>query len=78
MEVYEINFSFKFWNLLVFLKIPTFYRIMNNVNDIVLTKHFLMNLVLLLRLLIYVTFVAHIFSLLWLGLAYILVNSNSV
>lgn len=53
--------------MLVFMKLPTFTRIIDNLNDMILTRKFLMNLLSLLRLIFLVIFVAHIFGILWLG-----------
>lgn len=49
------------------MKMPTFTRTVNNINDMIITRKNLMNLLGLLRLIFIVTFVAHIFGILWLG-----------
>lgn len=64
---YSFHISFKFWNLLVFMKLKSIKRIYTDIHDMVLTNKFLLSTFKLFKLFFWVVFVAHCFGLLWLG-----------
>ena len=64
-EVFFVYSSFKFWNLLVFFKLPTYNEIMNNTIKIIEDLGFSTTVFELTRLLLFVIFVAHLFGIAW-------------
>jgi hypothetical protein len=70
-ELAQIKAAFKFWNLFVLFKLGNYYEIMNTVTNLLSNNRYWQNILNLLRLVLFVCFVAHVVSTLWLGMAYL-------
>ena len=61
----HLKYPFKFWNLLVYLKIGTYKSIINNVSNIIISNKALTHILSIIRLVLFICFIAHIFGCAW-------------
>jgi len=65
----RIEYNFKYWNLLVYIKIREYQLIMDNFHSLFIGDKKITNILTIIRLVFFISTIAHIFGCCWQGLA---------
>jgi hypothetical protein len=69
LELTDLHFHFKYWNLLMYMKLVAYYQILYNFGNIMNRNKTFTRFLEIFRLILFITFAAHVFGCAWWGLA---------